>query len=193
MATYTKETALFDTGAIGNAIDGVEKQINIGLYGEDGNGGVTAQISLKLDKVSGIDNTDLISNINAIADQINLSAENINFGSTNVKEELTKYNASVSIDTDPQNPNVRIGQSDDFHIKITKSALEFWQGEEDDENTNRVAYITNHQLYIEQSVVLQQMDVGTSIANGGLGKWSWRVHPNNEDPPRNNLNLKWIG
>ena len=41
-----------------------------------------------------------------------------------------------------------------------------------------------------QSVVLQQMDVGTPIANDGKGQWSWKVH---EVDSRNNLYLKWLG
>ena len=68
-----------------------------------------------------------------------------------------------------------------------KPELGFYEG------TNKVAYITNQQLYITQSVVLQQMDLGTPVNKGGLGQWSWKVHANHETPPRNNLNLKWIG
>ena len=59
--------------------------------------------------------------------------------------------------------------------------------------TNKVAYINNNQLYITQSVVLQQMDLGTPVNAGGLGQWSWKVHKNGQNPARNNLNLKWIG
>lgn len=54
----------------------------------------------------------------------------------------------------------------------------------------RVAYINGDKLYITQSVVLQQMDVGNPEADGGLGQWSWKVHEVNN---RNNLYLKWLG
>lgn len=80
-----------------------------------------------------------------------------------------------------------IGSATGFNVKITGTELGFYQG------TQRVAYINNNQLYITQSVVLQQMDLGTPVANGGLGQWSWKVHPNGQNPRRNNLNLKWIG
>lgn len=80
-----------------------------------------------------------------------------------------------------------IGNQTGFHVKIDGTELGFYQG------TQRVAYINNNQLYITQSVVLQQMDLGTPVANGGLGQWSWKVHPNGQNPRRNNLNLKWIG
>lgn len=54
-----------------------------------------------------------------------------------------------------------------------------------------VAYISNQQLYITQSVVLQQMDLGIPASDGGDGQWSWKVHKNANG--QNNLNLKWIG
>jgi hypothetical protein len=80
-----------------------------------------------------------------------------------------------------------IGNQTGFHVKMDGTELGFYQG------AQRVAYINNNQLYITQSVVLQQMDLGTSVVDGGLGQWSWKVHPNGETPSRNNLNLKWIG
>ena len=63
--------------------------------------------------------------------------------------------------------------------------LGFYEGE------NKVAYITNQQLYITQSVVLQQMDVGSPFSAGGLGQWSWKIHANVNG--ENNLYLKWLG
>lgn len=80
-----------------------------------------------------------------------------------------------------------IGNQTGFHVKIDGTELGFYQG------AQRVAYINNNQLYITQSVVLQQMDLGIPVADGGLGQWSWKVHANGQNPSRNNLNLKWIG
>ena len=81
----------------------------------------------------------------------------------------------------------QIGDSDSFHIEMNGAELGFYDG------SKKVAYVSNQQLYITQSVVLQQMDLGTMEIDGGLGQWSWKVHANSETPPRNNLNLKWIG
>lgn len=81
----------------------------------------------------------------------------------------------------------QIGDSNSFHIEMDGTELGFYDG------ANKVAYISNQQLYITQSVVLQQMDLGTMVINGGLGQWSWKIHPNGDNPPRNNLNLKWVG
>ena len=84
-----------------------------------------------------------------------------------------------------------VGDARGFHVQIDSGELGFYQG------SNRVAYINGNRLYITQSVVLQQMDVGrptTEIdpATGqyGLGQWSWKVHEVNG---RNNLYLKWLG
>lgn len=85
-----------------------------------------------------------------------------------------------------------IGDQQGFHIKIgannNEGRLSFYQGPD-----NEVAYITNNQLYITQSVVLQQMDLGAKINDNGLGQWSWKVHANGQNPSKNNLNLKWMG
>lgn len=79
----------------------------------------------------------------------------------------------------------QIGDTSGFHIEIDGTELGFYEG------TNRVAYISNQQLYITQSVVLQQMDIGTPTQNNIGGQWSWKVHKNASG--QNNLNLKWIG
>lgn len=81
----------------------------------------------------------------------------------------------------------QIGDAAGFHIIADGTELGFYQAD------RKVAYISNQQLYITQSVVLQQMDLGITVNDGGLGQWSWKVHPNGETPSKNNLNLKWIG
>ena len=81
----------------------------------------------------------------------------------------------------------QVGDANGFHIEMDGAELGFYDG------ANKVAYISNQQLYITQSVVLQQMDLGTMVAQGGLGQWSWKIHPNGDTPSRNNLNLKWVG
>ena len=81
----------------------------------------------------------------------------------------------------------QIGDAASFHIEMDGTELGFYQAD------RKVAYISNQQLYITQSVVLQQMDLGITVNDGGLGQWSWKVHPNGATPSRNNLNLKWIG
>lgn len=80
--------------------------------------------------------------------------------------------------------NAVIGDESGFHITIDSTEIGFYQA------AQKVAYINGNKLYITQSVVLQQMDVGTQVADGGLGQWSWKVHEVNG---QNNLYLKWFG
>ena len=152
------------------------------------NSELSDDISSKIDKT--VESSDLLENINAVVDRINLVASNINFGDGTVADQLTELNSAVSIDT--ANATVRIGNASGFHVVISGTELGFYQGEQ------RVAYINNNQLYITQSVVLQQMDLGRRYGEvdpvtgeTGLGQWSWKVHANASG--QNNLNLKWIG
>ena len=67
-----------------------------------------------------------------------------------------------------------------FKTAIDSTAMTFYQG------VTPVAWITNNQLHINQTVVVDQMDVGDE----DHGQWSWKVHPVNG---QNNLYLKWLG
>ena len=81
----------------------------------------------------------------------------------------------------------QIGDSAGFHIEMDGTELGFYQGQ------RKVAYISNNQLYITQTVVLQSMELGQKNNDGGDGQWAWKVHKNKETPPKNNLYLKWLG
>jgi len=146
----------------------------------------TAKAELDATKIDVVgESTSLLDNINAISDQITLLASRINFGNITVADNLTQLNTAVSIDT--ATSTVYVGDQSSFHVRINGTELGFYQG------AQRVAYINNNQLYITQSVVLQQMDLGTPVNSGGLGQWTWKIHANGQTPSRNNLNLKWIG
>lgn len=79
----------------------------------------------------------------------------------------------------------QIGDPAGFHIEISGTELAFYQG------ARRVAYVSNNQLYITQSVVLQHMDIGEPTDNNTGGLWSWRVRTNAQG--LNDLILKWMG
>lgn len=153
----------------------------------------TAKAELDATKIDVVgESTSLLDNINAISDQITLLASRINFGNITVADNLAQLNTAVSIDT--ATSTVYVGDQSSFHVRIDGTELGFYQG------AQRVAYINNNQLYITQSVVLQQMDLGMPVGfvnpvtgEVGKGQWSWKVHPNGQNPSRNNLNLKWIG
>lgn len=194
MATYSKETALYDTGAIAGDIQGVrtdfaiaDSEIRQQLV--DDKDELLGEIALK------VDSETLATSVNAVADQIRLSADNIFLGEKSVEDSMGELTSTIAIDTNPANPSVRIGSTDGFNIKINNEMLGFYYGTD----PNPVAYIKNDQLYISRSVVLKQMDVGrlfgeidpSTQEQVGFGQWSWKVHKNADG--KNNLNLKWVG
>lgn len=74
--------------------------------------------------------------------------------------------------------SVQIGPSDGMHIEMTSGSnaeLGFFDGE------IKVAYINNNTLHIGQSIILNEMQLGSS-------KWTWKI-----DPTDNSIYLKWIG
>ena len=87
----------------------------------------------------------------------------------------------------------RIGNQNGFHINVVANAdtgeVAFWAGPENLE-ANKVAYVSGQELYITQTVVLNQMNIGTTKEDNGDGQWAWRVHEVNGS---NNLYLKWLG
>lgn len=92
-----------------------------------------------------------------------------------------------------------IGDLSKFHIVATTNYNNTGQGRLSfyKDSVYEVAYISGDSLYITQSVVLNQMDIGRSASEidpatgqNGKGKWSWKVHAINN---KNNLYLKWLG
>lgn len=78
-----------------------------------------------------------------------------------------------------------VGDPQHMHITMTGTRLSFYDAQQE------VAYIDGQKLYIKQTIVLEQMDLGETIPKGGNGQWSWKIHPNANG--KNNLNLKWVG
>lgn len=142
-------------------------------------------------------NGQLFANDVKIAGEITASSISIQHTNTDntisvidLDEELNIITSNISIDG--ANGTIRIGNPSEFNLLIEKDRLSF------NEKDLAVAYLTNQQLYISQSVVLEQMDLGlkTSETNpvtseAGHGQWSWKVHRNKDG--LNNLYLKWIG
>lgn len=123
----------------------VEADSDSNIYTKDE---VNASLSLKIDQaVDGT--TDLISNINAVADQISLMASQINFGNNmTVADELTTLNSAISIDT--VNKTIRIGSTEDFYMLLTPVQLGFYKvGISTD---TPVAFMQSDRLYIENNL-----------------------------------------
>ena len=154
---------------------------------------VNAELSLKITNPEEDDGADFMTALSAVIDRLNIIADNIFLGSdsnVSVADELNKFNSSISIDTSQS--TIQIGQANDFNVLITPTRLSFMNGQ------TEVAYISQNQLFIKQSVVLDQMDLGRLEGSEdpitgeiGKGQWAWKVHENSSG--KNNLYLKWIG
>lgn len=87
--------------------------------------------------------------------------------------EKTAY-INMSTDEDGQ-PCIELGKTDnDFKLRITNTSIDFMQG------TQKIAYISNHQLYIQSSVVTDELKIGDGVG------WIWKRRTNG------NLGLRYV-
>lgn len=109
--------------------------------------------------------TDDITNLNS-----DLSATNDILNSTKkLLDDVTKKTAYINFATDDSgNPCIELGKQDNpFKLRITNTSIDFMQG------SQKIAYLTNHQLYIESSVITD------SILIGQNGTFIWKKRANN--------------
>lgn len=94
---------------------------------------------------------------------------------SDLANDIAEKTAYISMEQDDNgDPCIVLGRQDSpFKLRITNTSIDFMEG------TSRIAYITNHQLYIESSVVTDEMKVG---ANDGF---VWRKRGNG------NMGLRW--
>ena len=98
--------------------------------------------------------------------------------STDANTGLTFYNNGTQVAQ--YGSSATVGDPNGYHIVLQNNRLSFYS-----DAVTEVAFIDGDQLFINKSVVIQQMDVGDSN-----GKWSWKIHKVNN---ANNLYLKWLG
>lgn len=86
--------------------------------------------------------------------------------------DISKKTAYINMSTDEQDrPVLELGKAENpFKLRITNESIDFMEG------SNRIAYITNQKLYIQSSVVTDQMQVGEGHgfiwkkrSNGNMG------------------------
>ena len=151
------------------AIDVLNDQISLRVAAEERLNNelnsTNANLSLKIDRAT--DSNDLISNINAVADQIALRASQINFSNNRtVENELADINSAISIDT--ENETIRIGSIhdsdvDDFYILITPTEMGFYKIE--NQESTKIAYMKSDALYVQNNLSFGRF-VFTERANG---------------------------
>lgn len=110
---------------------------------------------------------------------------------TSVNVEKIYYIKNNNIFEEVSSPSGNPHENNYYEKKI-EPRLSFYR-----DNKHEVAYISENRLYITQSVVLNQMDVGRltgtineSTGEIGKGLWSWKVH---DVRGKNNFYLKWLG
>ena len=70
---------------------------------------------------------------------------------------LTELNSYITMGDSEGTPYIELGQQDgEFKVRITNTEMAFMQG------TDKIAYITNNQLYIQSSVVTDEMKIGAT-------------------------------
>ena len=127
-------------------------------------------------------------NIGAIQNQIDAASENITGIEKDVAEtsnllsktndllnDVTQKTAYINMATDDSGaPCIELGkQGNPFKLRITNTSIDFMQ------DNMRIAYITNRQLYIEKSVVTDEMKIGSTSG------FIWRKRANG------NMGLRW--
>lgn len=91
--------------------------------------------------------------------------------------DIAEKTAYINMTTDESGaPCMELGKSDsEFKLRITNTSIDFLQG------SQRIAYITNQQLYIQSSVVTDEMRIGSPDG------FVWKKRSSG------NMGLRWIG
>ena len=88
---------------------------------------------------------------------------------------ITELNSYITMGDSEGTPYIELGQKDgEFKVRITNTEMSFMQG------TDRIAYITNNQLYIQSSVVTDEMKIGATDG------FIWKRRGNG------NMGLRWV-
>lgn len=151
-------------------IDGINQMIQNLVVGENGESMMTQTEDGWVFDMSSIqssvsDALDGVSEIHGDITDTNAAVDSLK----NEVDSLKETNAYVRISQDENgDPCIVLGREDsDFQLRITNTSMDFMQG------TDKIAYLTNHQLYIQSSVVTDELKIGA-----GAG-YIWKKRSNN--------------
>ena len=127
-------------------------------------GAIQSQID---EATSGLDTVE--KNLSSTTDMVNKAND--------LLDDVTQKTAYINMATDDSGaPCIELGkQGNPFKLRITNTSIDFMQ------DNMRIAYITNRQLYIEKSVVTDEMKVGSTSG------FIWKKRANG------NMGLRWVG
>ena len=122
---------------------------------------------------------------NYVASHLELTSTGLCLTNDDTMGKVLLSNNGVELIDEEGNPvatygtNTVIGDKEKAHLKIESTELGFYDGDQ------KVAYISNNQLYIPRVVVVDAMQVGDAAD----GAWQWLIDSTNT----RNLRLMWIG
>lgn len=157
-------------GTVEVNIDGINQMIQNLVVGENGESMMTQTEDGWVFDMSSIqssvsDALDSVSEIHGDVADTNAAVDSLKSEVDSLKET----NAYVRISQDENgDPCIVLGREDsDFQLRITNTSMDFMQG------TEKIAYLTNYQLYIQSSVVTDELKIGA-----GAG-YIWKKRGNN--------------
>jgi hypothetical protein len=155
---------------VSKALLSVEENIKALVTGTNGSSlmtqttnGWTFDISKIQQTVS--DSANAIANLNTNLDSTNSLLDK----TRDLLNDVTAKTAYINFATDDSgNPCIELGKNDNpFKLRITNTSMDFMQG------SQRIAYLSNHQLYIESSVITDSIYIGNDHT------YIWKKRANN--------------
>jgi hypothetical protein len=115
-----------------------------------------------------------MQNLNALEGDV-ASANSVISSLNSLTSDLAAKTAYIIMSTDDTGaPCIELGKEDNpFKVRITNTSIDFMEG------AQKIAYITNHSLYIQSSVVTDDLQIGETPG------WIWKKRANG------NLGLRW--
>lgn len=127
--------------------------------------------------IGGLQNSveEAATDINEVKGEIG-ELNNLAQQTSNLANDLAEKTAYINMTQDETGaPSLELGKQDNpFKVRITNTGIDFIQG------TEKIAYITNRQLYIQSSVVTDEMKIGATSG------FIWKKRGNG------NMGLRWV-
>lgn len=166
-------------------IDSINAKMEFLVTDENGNSMMTQTSDGWTFNMSSIQNTvdKAFEDIDTIHGDIS-SANKIINDTKNLVDDISQKTAYINLGQDESgSPCILLGDTaSPFKLRITNTSIDFMEG------SDKIAYVTNRQLYIQSSVVTDEMRVGSLDQNTGKFEgFVWKKRANG------NMGLRWEG
>ena len=166
-------------------IDSINAKMEFLVTDENGNSMMTQTSDGWTFNMSSIQNTvdKAIEDIDTIHGDLS-SANKIINDTKNLVDDISQKTSYINLGQDESgSPCILLGDTaSPFKLRITNTSIDFMEG------SDKIAYVTNRQLYIQSSVVTDEMRVGSLDQNTGRFEgFVWKKRANG------NMGLRWEG